>query len=74
MIQSLYMESKLIPAAAAASYASTASMEGAGVEVASRAGADAALLDDEGAVKDDVSIVAAADAFAVDVAGPLARS
>jgi len=68
MIPSLYMESKLIPAAAAASYASTASMEGAGVEVASRAGADAALLEDTGGVNDNVSIVAAADAVPIAVA------
>ena len=45
-----------------------ASREGAGVEVASRAGAEAALLDDAGGVTDNVSIVAAADAVPIAVA------
>ena len=45
-----------------------ASREGTGVEVASRAGAEAALLDDAGGATDNVSIVAAADAVPIAVA------
>jgi hypothetical protein len=51
------MDSKFIPAAESAA---TAPWEGAAVEVASRAGADAALLEAA-----NVSIVAAAEAAAV---------
>ena len=40
----------------------SASREGAGVEVALRAVAEAALLDDAGGATDNVSIVSAADA------------
>lgn len=46
----------------------SASREGAGVEVASRAVAEAALLDDAGGATDNVSIVAAADAVPIAVA------
>ena len=46
----------------------SASREGAGVEVASRAGAEAPLLDDAGGATDNVGIEAAADAVPIVVA------
>ena len=60
------MDSKFIPAAESAA---TAPWEGAAVEVASRAGADAALLEVA-----NVSIVAEAEAAAVAVKGDLMLS
>ena len=63
------MDSKLIPAAESAE---TASWEGAAVEVASRAGADAALL--EVANVSIVAAAAAAEAAAVVVKGDLMLS
>ena len=57
----------MIPTAAAAADAATASREATDVEVVSRAGAEAVLLDDAGGATDNVSIVAAADTVPIAV-------
>ena len=58
----------MIPTAVAAADVATASREATGVEVVSRAGAEAVLLDDAGRATDNVSIVAAADTVPIAVA------